>query len=183
MKPRLIILSDLWGREKAQWIDSYKQKLQETFDMQYYDCCELAEVDKSIYTEDQIHKQFVNGGIELASQKLVLLEPKKVFVLAFSVGGTIAWKAAIKGLKFHFLYAISASRLRYQTALLSGNLHLHFGAEDPYKPTQEWFETIRPNYTITKNQGHLLYLDTEFINCLCKNILYDLSKLKQTKND
>jgi len=183
MKPRLIILSDLWGQKKSQWTNGYKQELQERFDVKYYDCCELAEIDTSIYTEDKIHAQFVNGGIETASQKLVLLEPKKVFILAFSVGGTIAWKAGIKGLNFHFLYAISANRLRHQTALLSGNLHLYFGAEDPYKPTQKWFDKIKPNYTIIENQGHTIYANAKFISRICKSILHDLAELKQTKND
>jgi hypothetical protein len=183
MKPRLIILSDLWGRKKAQWTNLYIQELQEIFDIKYYDCSELAEIDTSIYTEDKIHAQFVNGGIELASQNLVLLEPKKVFILAFSVGGTIGWKAGVKGLKFHFFHAVSANRLRHQATRLSENIHLYFGAEDPYKPTQKWFDKIKPNYTIIKNQGHTIYINPEFISCICKSILHDLTKVKQTKND
>jgi hypothetical protein len=51
MKPRLIILSDLWGKEKSEWVKGYIEILESEFDIKFYDCCELGEVDKGDYSE------------------------------------------------------------------------------------------------------------------------------------
>lgn len=38
---KLILLSDLWGKEKPNWILQYTIVLEKYFDVKYYDCCEL----------------------------------------------------------------------------------------------------------------------------------------------
>ena len=44
VKPRLIILSDLWGAKDNEWVSLYTDLLND-FDIQYYDCRELGNVD------------------------------------------------------------------------------------------------------------------------------------------
>ncbi|MEL6944602.1 MAG: hypothetical protein AAFO82_18230 [Bacteroidota bacterium] len=65
MKPKLLLLSDLWGREKGDWIKDYLEILQPYFDCQYYDCCELGTVDKHPYEQEHLHHQFVRACWEI----------------------------------------------------------------------------------------------------------------------
>lgn len=48
MKPRLLLLSDLWGKENSLWISNYLAILEEYYECVFYDCCELAGIDKKI---------------------------------------------------------------------------------------------------------------------------------------
>ncbi|BDS13264.1 hypothetical protein [Aureispira anguillae] len=175
IKPRLIILSDLWGREKATWVEYYTKSLQATFSIHYYDSCELAQVDKTVYASENLHQQFVNGGIKIAAQNLVQLETQNVFVLAFSVGGIIAWEAGLKGLNITYLYAISATRLRYQKQPLGKRARLYFGKKDPYKPSQQWFDQMNFKANILEYQGHELYRNQEFASNLCQQVQNDFT--------
>lgn len=171
MKPRLIILSDLWGKEKSHWIEDYIVLLVDKFDIHYYDCCELGNIDKTNYTQENLHNQFVNGGIERAVDALLIKEKKAVTVLAFSIGGTIAWKAALKGLKIEILVAISSTRLRYEAQVPNCKVKLYFGKEDIYKPDGSWFENCQILPEINKNKGHLMYVEKDFIHLICNAIL------------
>jgi len=137
MKPKLIVLSDLWGFENAYWLTEYCKKLNTVFEVKIYDSCILGNVNVSNTSENKTHKQFVEWGIATAVEKLLTLENKKVTVLAFSIGGVIAWKAALKGLQFDCFYAVSSTRLRYETQKPDGILVLHYGEDDPYKPNTE----------------------------------------------
>ena len=47
MKSRLLILSDLWGNKRSDWVGFYLKLLEAEFDVCYYDCCELGDVDTS----------------------------------------------------------------------------------------------------------------------------------------
>lgn len=89
-KPRLLLLSDLWGKEKSDWVCFYTDILKERFELKYYDFCELGNVDKTIYSEENLHQQFVNGGIEIAVEKLSQEETATINILGFSIGGLIA---------------------------------------------------------------------------------------------
>lgn len=115
MKHRLIILSDLWGVTDASWLSKYVDKLLEDFQVTFYSSCELAEMPRKNLSEEERHNFFVNGGLERAVKNLVELEKDRLTVLAFSIGGAIAWKACLKGLDVKKLYAISSTRLRYET--------------------------------------------------------------------
>jgi len=112
MKSRLIILSDIWGIQKLGWVKYYIDLLSSDYDIKYYDSCELGEIETNSLNENIRHRQFVNGGIEIAVNKLLELEKKECNILAFSIGGTIGWKAALSGLKIKNLYAVSSTRLR-----------------------------------------------------------------------
>ena len=152
---------------------NYTQILKPDFDIQYYDCCELGEIDKSDYNEESLHKQFINGGIDRAVDKLTELEKHPVNILAFSIGGTIAWKFGIKSDKIDSLICVSSTRLRMETSMPKGKITLYFSEDDAYKPNIDWFNNmmLKPNFI--KDCGHLLYKDIDFAKELCKRIMED----------
>ena len=152
MKPRLIILSDLWGKENSDWVCDYVEQLKGTFEIQYYDCCYLGGIDSTNYTEENLHSQFINGGIEKAVERLLEAEKNQIDVLAFSIGGTIAWKATLKGLDVRHLLAVSSTRLRYEENIPNGVIKLYYGGNDINKPNSIWFEKHSINFEIIKNK-------------------------------
>lgn len=159
MKPRLIILSDLFGGNNPEWIKRYRDLLESKFEIKYYDVLELANITVSDFTEMDIHNQFLNGGIDKAVDNLLELEKGKAAVLGFSIGGTIAWKAALKRLKVSQLIAVSSTRLRYETHLPDCKIKLYFGENDKNKPDSLWFLNLDVPYEILKNELHQLYCD------------------------
>jgi len=52
---KLIILSDLWGSLKSDWLPHYTEILEKHFEIEYYDCRELGEIDLKECTEEKIH--------------------------------------------------------------------------------------------------------------------------------
>ena len=173
MKPRLLILSDLWGIQKSEWIRYYYESLSSVFEIKYYDCCELGEVDKTDLSEENLHSQFVDRGIEIAVRKLLELETESVNILAFSIGGTIAWKAGLHGLNIENMYAISSKRLRYETDKPEGFIKLFYGEKDSFKPNTDWFERMKLKFEIVKNEGHQLYQNPYEILKICEKIKRD----------
>ena len=171
MKPRLIILSDLWGKEKSDWVSGYLELLKDKFEIQYYDCCELGAIEKTNYTEENLHSQFVNGGIENAVDNLLKSEKNEIDVLAFSIGGTIAWKAALKGLQIRRLFAVSSTRLRYENEIPNGAIKLYYGENDSNTPSENWFEKQALDFEIIKNKEHNFYIEKYFATSICKEIL------------
>jgi pimeloyl-ACP methyl ester carboxylesterase len=171
MKPRLIILSDLWGREKSDWVSDYVQQLKHKFEIQFYDCCELGAIDRSNYTEESLHIQFVNGGIEKVIENLLETEKNQIDILAFSIGGTIAWKAALKGLDVRNLCAVSSTRLRFEEDIPNGVIKLYYGENDINKPSNIWFEKHSINFEIIKNKEHNFYTQKDFATSICNEIL------------
>jgi len=168
MKPRLIILSDLWGIKKSDWVKAYTKKLNQNFDIKYYDCSELGEIDTSIYSQDALHKQFIKSGIEIAAKRLLELENEKISILAFSIGGVIAWKAGLIGLKIENFYAVSSTRLRNETKKPNGNIIVFYGSKDKYKPKIDRFKKLKITNQIIKNKNHGLYKENEFASKICK---------------
>lgn len=177
MKKRLIILSDLWGREKSEWLINYTQILKTHFDIKYYDCCELGKIDKSDYTERKLHEQFINGGIERAVKTLIEIEKEKINILAFSIGGAIAWKYGVKSNKIDSLICISSTRLRYETIKPKGKITLYFAHNDAYKPQKEWLDSMLLQYDILKDKEHSFYREREFAEELSKRIIVDNNTL------
>ncbi len=171
MKNRLIILSDLWGTEKSEWLVNYTQVLKSDFHLEYYDCCELGEINKSDYSEKERHSQFVNGGIEKAVEKLIALEKNTVNILAFSIGGAIAWKYGLKSDKINSLVCVSSTRLRYETVRPKGKITLYFGSNDAYKPRLEWLEAMKLEYDILSEKDHEFYREEEFAEQLSKQLI------------
>ena len=58
-KPRIILLSDLWGNENADWIVHYTSILEKHFEVKHYDSCTLGNIDKSNVAEDHLHQQYI----------------------------------------------------------------------------------------------------------------------------
>ncbi|WP_136666919.1 alpha/beta hydrolase [Flavobacterium sp. H122] len=171
IKPKLIILSDLWGKEKSYWVDHYVTILENNFEIKYYDCCELGELNKTEYYEESLHDQFINGGIERAVENLIEKEKDNIHILAFSIGGLISWKASLLGLKSESIFAISSTRLRKETEKPNCIIQLFYGENDEYKPESNWFLKLKIENQIVKNENHNLYQNKEFAEMLTKKII------------
>lgn len=170
-KPRLLILSDLWGWSYAPWIELYLQTLHPYFDIVVYDSCVLADLPSDLDSEALRHTAFIHGGIEWAVDKLLLLEKSPVWLLAFSTGGYIAWKAAQQSLSVSGMLAVSTTRLRLETEQATFPIHLIYGANDPSKPENDWFETMQIDYEIYSDLGHELYTLPEVIPSICQQLI------------
>ncbi|PXY41514.1 alpha/beta hydrolase [Flavobacterium cheongpyeongense] len=171
MKPRLLILSDVFGGKNPEWVKLYIDLLELKFDIQYYDVLELANITVLDFTEMDIHNQFLNGGIDKAVHNLLELEKDEVAVLGFSIGGTIAWKASLKGLKASYLIAVSSTRLRYETHLPDCKIKLYFGDKDLNLPDLKWFSDMKVSRHFFENQAHQLYLDQNNVAVICNEFL------------
>lgn len=170
-KQRIIILSDLWGKEKSGWVTFYTSNLKNYFDVRYYDSCVLGDVDKSEYIEEKLHDQFVTGGIATAVENLLKEEKDNIIVLGFSIGGYILWKACQLGLKTQSFMAISSTRLRFETKKPYGIIELIYGEEDADKPYNSWFEKLEIKKNFYKQEGHELYKRKEIAENICNMIL------------
>ena len=170
-KPRIILLSDLWGNENADWIVHYTSILEKHFEVKHYDSCTLGNIDKSNVAEDHLHQQFINGGIEKAVLNLLLKENDFVNILAFSIGGTIAWKAALTGLKVQNLFAVSSTRLRYENQKPDGVIELFYGENDAYKPDVYWFGSMEIEPKIYPNEEHEFYRKKQTAEEICGLII------------
>lgn len=170
-KPRLIILSDLWGYPDATWTSQYLENLKSTFEINNYDSCKLGQIDPCTYKQENIHRQFVEGGIDLAAQSLYNIEKEEVSVLAFSIGGVIAWKANLLGLKVKDFYAVSSTRLRKETKVPDSKIKLYFGDQDLYQPNPDWYNDKNIDVQIFKNTGHDLYKKYAYIEQISKDIV------------
>jgi len=99
------------------------------------------------------------------------LEKGKINILAFSVGGLIAWKAGLIGLEIENLYAISSTRLRYETEKPNGNLKIYFGSKDNYKPKEDWSNNLNISSLIIQNKNYEMYKEVGFANEICNKII------------
>jgi hypothetical protein len=176
VKPRLLILSDLYGGENPEWIKIYSDLLESKFEIQYYDVLELANINSDNFIENDIHNQFLNGGINQAVENLLKQETGKVTVLGFSIGGTIAWKSALQELNITHLFAVSSTRLRYETEAPNSSINLYFGKNDPNKPNPEWFLDLNSTNTLLENQTHQLYIELKSGFLICNDVLKTLTK-------
>lgn len=170
-KPKLLILSDLFGGGNPEWIKRYTDLLESKFDIQYYDVLELANITHSDLTEMDIHNQFLNGGIDKAVENLLKLEKETVTVLGFSIGGTIAWKTSLKGLNISQLFAVSSTRLRFENQIPNCRIKLYFGEKDLNMPNSKWFSDLKISNQIFENQDHQLYLEKKNAFLICNDIL------------
>ena len=170
-KQRIIILSDLWGKEKSDWITYYTNILENYFEIKFYDCCDLGHLDKSDYSEQKLHAQFVNGGIARAVESILQKEKEIINILGFSIGGHIAWKASLSGLKAQSIFALSSTRLRFETQKPSGIIELFYGENDAYKPDTNWFRKLEIKENIYNHEGHELYKKKEIAEDICRVII------------
>ncbi|KXX69425.1 hypothetical protein [Flammeovirga sp. SJP92] len=171
MKERLIILSDLWGKEKADWFIYYTKILETKFDITFYDSGDLGEIDKTNYEQEALHLQFLNGGIDKAVDNLIGLEKKPVKVLAFSIGGVIAWKYGLQTHNLKSLTCISSSRLRKESQKPQGKIHLYFGQEDLHIPAPDWLHKMGVPSQILKGKSHEMYREEQFAKVVSNSLI------------
>ena len=173
---KLVMLSDLWGNKRAGWIAYYSKILREHFEIELYDSCELGEIDMTEYSEDQIHHQFINGGIEKAVKSLIKKEKGSINILGFSIGGYIAWKAACEGLRVMELTAVSSTRLRYENIQPECSIRLVYGEYDLFKPENRWLDRFKLETKIYKGEKHNLYIKKNIATDICYDIINPSSK-------
>lgn len=170
MKQEIIILSDLWGHRKSDWLSHFNEALSLNYNIKFYNSCELAGIDPHLSDQSQIHNEFLNGGIQKASETLIEKELESRIYIGCSIGGVICWKAAEFGLKIDRLMAISSTRLRKETTQPSFPVNLIFGENDQYKPGSEWFDKMNCEYEIIENGGHDIYKDKLVVSGIVKSL-------------
>ncbi|WP_237275015.1 alpha/beta hydrolase [Tenacibaculum ovolyticum] len=172
MKPRLLILSDLWGGENIEWLSLYIKKLSVKYEVKFYDSCLLAGIANVNLSEEERHLHFVDKGINEAVTNLLELEKTAVTILAFSIGGVIGWKAALKGLKVTRFIAVSSTRLRYEVAQPFCDIMLYYGELDDFKPEKVWFDSFKElDYQLILNKNHTMYKEVAIINKVCLELV------------
>ncbi len=172
MTERLLVLSDMWGVKKGLWITSYFGYLQQYYDIQFYDCQQLGNINEVVGSEENLHRAFVEGGIDTAVAHLLKKETVPSHVLAFSTGGTIAWKAAVQGLPIKSLTAVSATRIRLEDRKPNcEDINLIYGECDKFKPDMNWATKIGVDLNVVPSFGHELYSDEKIISEVCMNLL------------
>lgn len=170
-KPTIVILSDLWGKGNNEWIDIYIDLLDAHYNISFFDCCELGELNMNGFSQENIHQQFLNGGIDTAVINLNKKIETADTILGFSIGGTIAWRACLLGLKTKNLISISSTRLRLEVEKPNSNIQLFFGEKDENTPPKNWFERmdIKPN--IIPDKAHEMYRDKDVSKFVCQSII------------
>lgn len=176
MTEKLVVLSDMWGVKRGLWITSYFGYLQQYYDIEFYDIQQLGNIDVPICTDENIHKAFIEGGIDTAVGQLIKKEREASHYLAFSMGGVIAWKAALQGLPLKSLTAISPTRVRFESEKPNCEMNLIFGADDQFKPSAEWNEKTSTPTLHVPGFGHLLYSDEKIISKVCLKLLQNITK-------
>ncbi|MGB7395350.1 MAG: hypothetical protein WA913_13235 [Pricia sp.] len=171
MAERLVIVSDMWGVKKGLWITSYLAYLQQHFDITFYDCQQLAHLEVIVQTEENIHKAFVEGGIDTAATHLLKREQEPAHYLGFSTGGVIAWKASQLGLPMKSLYTVSATRIRSDLKTPLCPTTVLFGDTDMYRPKSDWYEKTKVKGELIKGFGHQMYTDEKVIQKVCLDLL------------
>ena len=154
-KPKLAILSDIYGNSKEHWMKEYVRILSPFFEITQLDSRELADIH--LLPQSQVHGGFVQGGIERAAQNLISKDIQPKVILGFSVGGTIAWKYALSQSQSS-LYLISATRLRNETSKPSSPINLFFGELEKNGPSSSWFKKLELNPEKANPESKILSL-------------------------
>lgn len=171
MAERLVIVSDMWGAKRGLWITSYLGYLQQHFNITYYDCQHLANLEVAVRSEENIHNAFVNGGIDTAVAHLLNKEKNEAHYLCFSIGGAIAWKGALMGLPMKSLYTVSSTRIRSEMKRPECPTMVLFGDSDIYRPKSTWYEKVGLKGELINGFGHDMYADEKIIKKVCLDIL------------
>jgi len=157
MHRTLAIISDLWGSEHSSWWADYQAYFGDIYhNVILYDARKLADIAPSGLSQQDIHNQFLHGGVDKVISKIQReYDSKSYDLLGVSIGGYIAWQIALSSSYVQRLAVISATRLRYKERKPSAAILTIFGAEDEYKPDQDW--TDKMDAVNIPRQGHNLY--------------------------
>lgn len=178
MAPRLVVLSDMWGSRKGLWIASYLSYLQQYFDIVYYDSQELAGLDLAVKTRENLCEALEEGGYDSAVAQLLAREKGPSHYLTFCAGGTIAWKAGLKGLPMKSLYAISPLCLEKEKEKPNCPVKLVFGELQLERPSEDWSKKMGVSLEVVPQFGKELYSDEKIISKVCLELLNALLRKK-----
>ena len=178
MAERLVVLSDLWGARKGLWITSYLGYLQQYFDIVFYDTRNLADVDVTICTAENLRKAFDEGGMDMAVAHILRKEEVPSHYLTFCAGGTIAWEAGLRGLPMKSLYALSPIDLHKTREKPDCKVTLVYGQYDDDIPNLDWSEKTGAKMEIIPKYGHELYSDEKIIQKVCLALLNNVHKIQ-----
>lgn len=181
MTEKLVVISDMWGAKKGLWIASYFGYLQQYYDIVFHDCQQLGGIDVPLGTEENIHKAFIDGGIDTAVAQLLKKETKPAHYLAFSTGGTVAYKAALRGLPMKSLTSISATRIRLEDQKPNVPMNLIYGEYDEFMPNQKWAQEMGVDLKVVPHFGHGLYTDEKIISEVCLGLLEQVTQVVTKK--
>lgn len=181
MAKRLVILSDMWGAKKGMWITSYLAYLQPYFDIVFYDCRQLANIDVPQNTRENIYRAFVDGGMALAVHHLLKKEDEPSHYLTFCAGGTIAFEGALRGLPVESLYAVSPIDLESFEETPACPVTLVYGDKDTDVPDYLWADTRGIQMHRIDKYGHELYSDDKVITMICQDILEKFLKAEHQR--
>ncbi|MEH6682420.1 MAG: hypothetical protein V7724_17885 [Sediminicola sp.] len=177
MAERLVILSDIWGAKRGLWITSYLGYLQQYFDIVFYDCQQLANMDVPVETEENIKKAFIGGGCATAVAHLLNREGgQHSHFLAFGIGGAIALQAATKGLRMKSLYAVSSPEIPLDIRSVDFRITLLYGSNDTNAPVVGSERGMDLDLELVPNFGHTMYSDDKIIQKICQELLGRLIK-------
>ena len=171
MAERLVVVSDMWGSKKGLWITSYLGYLQQYYDIVFYDSRELAHIDRKNRTAEGIYSAFINGGLDSAVSQLLASETESSHYLTFCAGGTIAWKAALKGLPIKSLYAVSPIEMHHYTQGPDCPITLLYGELADKIPSTEWSIQTKAVIERVPKFGHEMYSDEKIIRKVCLDLL------------
>lgn len=168
---KLILLSDIDGVKKGDWMEYYKKLFREHFETKMYDSRKLAEIDLTLQNKEEIHQKFLNGGIERAATNLQKMEKEPFAILGFSIGGTIGWKAALGNNTIIGLTAISSTRLRYEKEKSEIPIETLFGGMDSYKPSKNWFDDMKLPENLISGEDHEFYKKKVWAERIGENLI------------
>lgn len=169
-KPRILLLSDLWGYRRDQWVSIFEQALSAQYQIHFLDSTKIAGINEDTQGQESLHQKFIKGGIDKAVQYLIEQKEEYAIIIGISIGGTIAWQALLSGLSAKHLIGISATRLRYEKRKPNCLVDLYFGEEDPFRPDTTWFNKLQLQSTLFAGEGHHIYTKPKIV----QQILNDL---------
>ena len=117
-----------------------------------------------------------SDSLEIINLCIVTVHCARKSYLAFSTGGTIAWKAALKGLPMKSLTAISPTRIRLETDKPEIPMNLLYGERDEFRPDDNWTKEMAMDLNVIPNFGHQLYSDEKIISQVCLELLDRVTK-------
>lgn len=179
MIEKLVVISDMWGAKKGLWIASYFGYLQQYYDIVFHDSQQLGGIDVPLGTDENVRKAFLEGGIETAVAQLLRKEPRPAHYLAFGIGGSIGYKAALAGLSMKSLTAISAVDIAGEQQRPDMPLHLIFGQQDAQRPSAQWAQKVGVEMELAPHFGHGLYTDEKIISEICLGLLETVTQKKE----
>ncbi len=160
----------MWGEQDSEWFSMWKAMITDKTRLTFYDSSKLGRVILKQRSPDQIHNQFVTFGIDHAVKALLAAEHNAKICIGCSVGGVIAWRAALQGLRIDKLITISSTRLRYEVETPLCQVENYFGEHDPYKPNTAWLSTIGKVTSTLIPGGHDIYAQQAVISKIFKEL-------------